>query len=366
LLPQTGSLAFLGPPTAAGVDLAIKEINSVGGVLGKPVTQVKGDSGDTTTDIGSETVDRLLAQNVDAIIGAVSNGVSATVIDKITAAGVLQMSPANTSNLFTDYQDNGLYFRTAPSDRFQGRAVGDLMLADGANKVAILAIEDPYGSEMAEAVTESVTAGGGQVVATKTFSSDGTSLSTAISAIKASRPDAIALISFNEVKKFIPEMIDQDLSPKKVYLFDGNLADYSKDFAKGTLTGVKGALQGVVTSAGFQKRLLALEPDLTEFSYAPESFDAMVLVALAAETAKDNSGASIASKLVEVSKGGARCISFEACRKLIKAGTDVDYDGVSGPIDYSDNGDVGLGRIGIYQYGSDNTYTYLKSLDVTL
>ncbi len=86
LLPQTGSLAFLGPPEFAGVGLAIKDINAAGGVLGKPVTETKADSGDTSTDIASSSVDRLLSQKVDTIIGAASSGVSLTVIDKITGA----------------------------------------------------------------------------------------------------------------------------------------------------------------------------------------------------------------------------------------------------------------------------------------
>ncbi|MGW4801444.1 ABC transporter substrate-binding protein, partial [Nonomuraea sp. NPDC004297] len=89
LLPQTGSLAFLGPPEFAGVDLALKEINEAGGVLGKPVVKHDTDSGDTTTNIASQSVDKLLAQSADAIIGAASSSVSESVIDKITGAGVV-------------------------------------------------------------------------------------------------------------------------------------------------------------------------------------------------------------------------------------------------------------------------------------
>jgi len=360
LLPQTGSLAFLGPPEFAGVDLAIKDINAAGGVLGKPVTDVKSDSGDTTTDIASQSVDRLLSQKVDTIIGAASSGVSLTVIDKITGAGVVQISPANTSPTFTTYKDNGLYFRTAPSDVLQGRVLGDLMLSDGAQSVGILALQDPYGTGLAENVTKSVTDGGGTVVATKIYDPKAATFSAEVGAIKAANPDAIALISFDEAKKIVPEMVKQGIDMKKVYFVDGNLADYSKDFKKGTLTGAKGTLPGVVASEDFKKQLLAVDPKLTEFSYAPESYDAVVLAALAAESAKDDSGTSIASKLVEVSKGGQKCTTFADCDKLVKAGTDIDYDGVSGPVEFSDAGDPTQATIGIYQYGADNTYKYLE------
>jgi ABC-type branched-subunit amino acid transport system substrate-binding protein len=72
-------------------------------VLGKPIVGIKGDSGDASTDTANQTVDKLLSQNVDAIIGAASSGVSLNVIDKITGAGVVQFSPANTSKKLSTY-----------------------------------------------------------------------------------------------------------------------------------------------------------------------------------------------------------------------------------------------------------------------
>ena len=163
LLPQTGNLAFLGPPEFAGVQLAVDEINAAGGVLGKDVVKKDSDSGDTSTDIASQSVDRLLSENVDAIIGAASSGVSFTVIDKITGAGVVHFSPANTSPDFTDYDDNGLYFRTAPSDVLQGRVMGDLLVNDGYLNVGIMALDDPYGTGLAENIQISLEAGGGAI-----------------------------------------------------------------------------------------------------------------------------------------------------------------------------------------------------------
>ena len=115
LLPQTGDLAFLGPPEFAGVQLAVDEINEAGGVNGKPVEKIDADSGDGTPDIAGSEVDNLLSEDVDTIIGAAASGVSVSVIDKITGAGVVQFSPANTAAGFDTYEDAGLYFRTAPS-----------------------------------------------------------------------------------------------------------------------------------------------------------------------------------------------------------------------------------------------------------
>jgi branched-chain amino acid transport system substrate-binding protein len=362
LLPQTGSLAFLGPPEFAGVDLAIKDINDAGGVNGKQVEKVDSDSGDTSTDTASQSVDRLLSNNVDVIVGAASSSVSLSVIDKITGAGVLEISPANTSDELTTYDDKGLYFRTAPPDVLQGRVLGDLILSDGNSTVGIMALQDSYGTGLAESTTKSITDGGGEVVETVVYDPKAASFSSEVGKIKAADPEAIAVIAFNETIKIMPELVKQGIGPdtKKIYFVDGNLADYSKDFEKGTLDGVKGTLPGVAATDEFKARLTDLKPDLTEFSYAPESYDATILTALAATAAGDDSGQSIASQMQAVSSGGTKCESFKECVDLLKSDEDIDYDGVSGPVEFNDAGDPSEATIGIYQYGADNTYKFLE------
>src|SRR5688572_10240580 len=237
LLPQTGSLAFLGPPEFAGVDLAIKDINEAGGVNGKPLKKFDSDSGDTSTDTASQSVDRLISNNVDAIIGAASSSVSLSVIDKIVGNGTVQVSPANTSDAFTTYDDKGLYFRTAPPDVLQGRVLGDLILADGNSTVGMLVLQDSYGTGLAASATKSLEGGGGQVVESVVYDPKAASFSTEVGKIKAADPEAIAVIAFDETKKIIPELVKQGIGPKnkKIYFVDGNLANYDKDFEPGTL-----------------------------------------------------------------------------------------------------------------------------------
>ncbi len=365
LLPQTGSLAFLGPPEFAGVDLALKDINDAGGVNGKQVEKVDSDSGDTSTDTASQSVDRLLSNNVDAVIGAASSSVSLSVIDKITGNGVLQISPANTSDELTDYADKGLYFRTAPPDVLQGRVLGDLILADGNSTVGILALQDSYGTGLATNAEKAITSGGGQVVEKVVYDPKAASFATEVGKIKAADPEAIAVIAFDETKKIIPEMVKQGIGPanKKIYFVDGNLAGYDKDFPKGTLQGVKGTLPGVVAGDEFKARLTELKPDLTEFAYSPESYDATILIALAAQAAGDDSGESIASKMQDVSSGGEKCTSFKDCVALLKDGKDIDYDGVSGPVEFNEKGDPSKATVGIYEYGADNKYTFVEGKD---
>ena len=360
LLPQTGSLAFLGPPEFAGVGLAIDDINAAGGYGDQPVTYQQGDSGDTTNPgVASQTVDREIASGADAIIGAASSGVSKTVIDAITGAGVLHFSPANTSPDFSTYPDKGLYFRDAPSDVLQGRVMGNLLVNDGHLNIALITLDDPYGSGLAKNITQSVQEGGGDVVINKVFNPDAPTYDAEVAAIAAEEPDAVVVIAFDQTKKIIPAMVAQGIGPDTLptYLVDGNLADYSEDFPPGTLNGAKGTLPGAATTDDFKARLLAKDPALVDFSYAPESYDAATLIALAATAAGNDSGTAIASTLQEVSAGGTKCTSFAECKQLLDAGTDIDYDGFSGPIEFDDNGDVSEATIGVYEYGEDNTYT---------
>jgi branched-chain amino acid transport system substrate-binding protein len=363
LLPQTGSLAFLGPPEFAGVDLAIKDINDAGGVNGTQVEKVDSDSGDTSTDTASQSTDRLLSNNVDAIIGAASSSVSLSVIDKIVGSGVVQVSPANTSDEFTTYDDKGLYFRTAPPDVLQGRVLGDLILADGNASVGIMALQDSYGTGLADNATKSIEAGGGQVVETVVYDPKAASFSTEVGKMKAADPEAIAVIAFDETKKSVPELVKQGIGPdtKKIYFVDGNLANYDKDFDQGTLEGVKGTLPGVVADDSFKTRIEEVAPGLDEFAYAAESYDATILVALAAQAAGDDSGESIASKMQDVSAGGTACTSFADCLALLEDGEDIDYNGVSGPVEFNDAGDPSQASVGIYEYGADNRYTFLEA-----
>src|SRR4051794_15100135 len=241
LLPQTGDLAFLGPPEFAGVDAAVKDINAAGGVNGKEVVQKKADSGDGTPDIAGSSVDKLLNANADTIIGAAASSVSLTVIDKIVGAGVVEFSPANTSPAFDTYDDKGLYFRTSPSDVLQGSVLGNLIVQDGFKNVAILARQDSYGEGLANQLEQTIKDQGSNVSTKVLYSADATNFTADINKVAASKPDAVALIAFEETTKIVPGLIAKGIGPQDVqtYFVDGNTADYSKDFDPGTLKGVK-------------------------------------------------------------------------------------------------------------------------------
>jgi branched-chain amino acid transport system substrate-binding protein len=368
LLPATGDLAFLGPPEFAGVDLAVQEINEAGGVLGNDVQKFDGDSGDGTPDIAGQEVDKLFNNNVDVIIGAASSSVSQSVIDKITGAGVVQFSPANTAAGFDTYEDNGLYFRTAPSDVLQGRLLADLVVQDGFQNVAIMGRQDFYGEGLAEQVQTTLEEKGATVSEFVLYNAEAQKFNAEVAKIAAAKPEAVVLVSFDETKKIIPQMIANGIGPQdgvQFYFVDGNLADYSDQSFD--LTGVKGTVPvSADPDPGFNDRLLEVDPKLKDFSYGPQAYDAVVISALAAIAADSDSGEAIGQEIVGVTTEGTECTTFEECAQLLEDGEDIDYQGVSGPADMNDSGSLKAGSYGINEYKKGNTYEQIDTVSGVL
>ena len=366
-LPQTGSLAFLGPPEEAGVALAIKDINEAD--KGIQVEVEWGDSGDLDNKAYETEIPRLLNAGVKAIVGAASSGVSLAFIDQVVGAGVLQFSPANTSPTLTTYDDKGLYFRTAPSDLLQGEVLGNLMAADGHETAAMIVLNDAYGTGLRDATQASFETAGGSIVAAPVFNPGDTNFSAQISEALAASPDALVLITFDEAKTIIPALVSQ-FPAENIYLVDGNLADYSADFEPGTLTGAKGTAPGLDpdTIMDFLTRMdenwqAEGNAALDSYLYGPESYDAVVLLALAALAAGSVEGVDMAAKLQEVSGGsggGTKCTSFAECADIINGGGVADYDGISSPVTFDEFGDPTQGNILVSQYGEDNVPAAIK------
>jgi branched-chain amino acid transport system substrate-binding protein len=238
--------------------------------------------------------------------------------------------------------------------------MANLVTQDGHSNIAILARQDSYGQALADVVEENFTKQGGSVVAKELYDANASNFSSEVQAVAAEQPDAVVLIAFNETTQIIPEMISEGIGPKdvQVYFVDGNTADYSEDFDPGTLEGVRATYPGAELSGDFRDRMLSINPKLKDFTYGPESYDTVVISSLAAIAAQDDDGAAVGAQIPDVTRGGEKCTTFADCAKLLEADpkTDIDYDGVSGPLEFADNGSPTAATIGIFEYKGDNTY----------
>ena len=147
------------------------------------------------------------------LVGAASSGSTLSVLDQVVGAGVMMISPANTSPALTTAPDRGLYWRTAPSDVLQGAFLGSLILQDGYTKVAIMSLQDSYGDGLNANVTKAVTEGGGEIVANVVYDPKATDFAADVAKIKAAGPEAIVLIGFDESAQIIQELVKQGIGP---------------------------------------------------------------------------------------------------------------------------------------------------------
>ena len=368
ILPLTGALAFLSPPEIAGIDLAIKDINEAGGVLGKPVTFSLEDSSDGDSPaVAKDSATKLLGAGVDAIIGAAASGVTRNIIDQITGAKTVQISMSNTAPDLSEWADGGYYFRTAPSDLLQGGVVGNLIVSDGNENVGIIYQQTAYGEGLEAKANAVIADAGATVVASEAFPEGESNFDTIVDKVIAAGTDSVLLISYDEVKKIVPALQKKGFAGDKIYLVDGNLANFSDQAWKDYIVGAQGTLPGGETDAAFKQRAADLYKanygkELTEFAYLAESYDAVMLLALAAEQAKNDSGEAIAANMISVSTGGEKVSTFADGLAAIKAGKDVDYEGFSGPIEFDANGDPTGASIGIWKYEDASGVSVLKDV----
>ena len=365
VLPQTGSLAFLGPPEEAGVGLAVAEVNEAD--KGVQVDVTYGDSGDPDNKAFETTVPKLQSEGVSAMIGAAASGVTKLFLDSNVSEGIITFSPANTSPDFTTWDDNGLFWRTAPSDNLQGEVLANLVAEDGHENVAVIYQNDAYGTGLNGVFQEVFESTGGTIVAEASYNDGDTSFDSQVQTVLASNPDAVVLITFDQFVTLAPLLANGGVAAENMYLVDGNLKNYG-DQVTVPLEGAKGTLPGPVLPDDFAERVNAAwvaagNDELEDYSYAGESYDAVVLLALASLAAGSTDPADIATKLQEVSGGtgdGEKCDSYADCADIINGGGTADYDGYSGPITFDENGDPTEATIGIFQYGADNMYSRIN------
>ena len=153
LLPATGPGNPIGLAGINAVNVGVRQINEAGGVLGQPVQLVTASEG-TSVDDARAGIEKLLASNVDAIIGPASSLVTLEVLDELMDAGVVVCSPTATALALNDYPNRDLFFRTVPSDSLTGQAMAIVALNTGVDSYAVVYLDDQFGRPFAREAIE--------------------------------------------------------------------------------------------------------------------------------------------------------------------------------------------------------------------
>jgi branched-chain amino acid transport system substrate-binding protein len=364
MLDNTGPQNFLNAPQLAAAKLAVQDINAAGGHKGKPVELLP----ETISTDTAAQARALAAAKADVVIGPTDSSHAPAAIDVLANAKVAVISPANSAAALSNYKSNGYYFRTSASDVAQASVLAKLAKDAGAKTVAVLHEEGGYGKEVAAAVADAAKQSGLDAVADAQFTPG--QAQQAAAAAKAVNPDAVVLVAREGAQGAIAELNNAGLAGKKLILSDEAVSRYGSGLGAQALDGTRAILPGVFPSAAFQADLVGVDPGLKDMVFAAETYDAVILAALAAAAAQDDAGTTIAASLVAVSGGtnsaggqpagqpaGKACTSYKDCVDALRAGQRPDYDGQSGRLNFDAHGDITEANYMVYTYGADNLAT---------
>lgn len=151
----------------------------------------------------------------------------------------------------------------------------------------------------------------------------------------------------------------------RFYGSDGNMANSFGEALKDSpavLAGMKGTTPLTPLSDDFKRRVKSIDPGLSDFNYSGESYDAVVIAALAAEAGKSVEPSSIAKQLIGVTTGDNVCETVAACLNAAKSGKDFKYRGVSlRRSGFTDAGEPSSAMYGVLNFGRNNTIDDAKT-----
>ncbi|MFD2189501.1 ABC transporter substrate-binding protein [Pistricoccus aurantiacus] len=358
LVPLTGDLQSYGEPSLKSAQLAVKEINAAGGVLGEPVELDTGDT-QTSPQPGVAAAQKLAnVSNVHAFLGALSSGVTIPVAQSVSKPeGILQISNASTSPVMTDLDDGDFLFRTVPSDAFQGVALAEVAADQGYDTVSVIYINNDYGKGLADSFAQAFESQGGKVGASVAYEQGQPAYRGELQQADKGNPQALVLIGYPENGQTILRQSLEGGFFQNFVLSDGmkapelidNLGDQALEGAVGTIP------QARDDSPGAQHFAEAYASEYGEVPPKPfldTAYDALYLIALATQKAGSTDRTAIRDSLRDVANPPGEKVGpgeFEKAVKLLEEGKDIDYEGASGSVNFDENGDV-PGTFGEYTY----------------
>lgn len=367
LFPMSGDIAFIGPGMVAAVEIAVRDINAAGGVLGAPVEVLSRDSGDASEQKLEAAFAELVERGIDVVIGPATSALAERLLPLAAEAGVVVISPAATYPLAREAGGPSMLVRTIPAYEQQASAIVRALAEEGEESVSLITMGDALGFAVELAVRAAVEEEGMRLESIEQLDA-ATNADRLAFSVAGGEPDAVILATGTPLaaqnQAVIAALADRGIEGERLWLTAQNLADYSATVEAGLLEGANGVLEGAAVSEELATRLRQSDPALISFRFAPETYDAVVLAALAAVLADDDGGASIAAQLASAASQGVPCASFGECIEVLETEPAIDYDGLSGPLTLDAAGDVVEGELGLYRYTAENRPELVGTLPI--
>jgi len=345
ILGFTGPIESLTPDMAAGAELAFTEASNSGKLLnGSNINIIRADSTCIDSAAATSAAEGLVSQGVTAIMGADCSGVTGAILSNVAVPnGVPMISPSATSPGLTTAEDNGLFFRTAPSDARGGEVLADITADRGITSVAITYVNTDYGVGLADVYEAAAEARGIEVTAKTAHEGDKADYSAEVGVLSAAGGDALAVIGYLDQggNQIIQGSLDSGAFDTFV-LSDGMIGDSLTDTFGSDLDGSFGSMPGSL-GAGAQKfKAYAESNGVNPSVYVGESYDAAALIVLAMALGKSDDSATVAANIMSVANGpGTKIYAGELAKglELASAGFAVDYDGAT-DVNFTDVGEA--------------------------
>jgi len=347
----TGDLSDFGAAHRDAAQLAIDHVNQAGGVLGTRVAIVARDTA-TNPVQGVDSASALVSvNNVVAIVGALSSGVTIAVAQSVTVPdGILQISAASTSPGITVLDDDDFLFRTTVSDAVQGIILGRLAKELGYDTASALYVNNAYGQGLAEAFEQAFEEEGGTVLELVPVEMVQPTYASELSRATAGDPDVLLALSYPEsAQVYLREAIEGGYID--TFLFCDGTKSPAMNAAVGLqyLEGTYGTAAGTPVTAvrtAFEDAYETAFAVVPPLPYLDTTYDAVVLICLAAEKAGSTTdSAAIRDALRDVANPpgevvGPGVAGIARALELIQDGKDINYEGAGGSQDFDENGDV--------------------------
>lgn len=356
--PLTGALAPFGTDYINTANLALDHINAAGGVLGQDVELVIGDTG-TAPEQGVAEARRLVdIAGVHAIVGAAASGVTLPVAESVTIPNkILQISNCSTSPALTDVEDDDYLFRTPISDAAQGVVLADLVEELGFTSVCTLYVNNAYGQGLSENFAAAYT---GEVTAQVSHTAEtATTYASELSQCVEGGPEALLALSYptGQADVYLKEAIEGDIIDQFVFCDGTKSGDMFADLGWEHFDGMQGTAPGALQTefgSTFDDAFEAKYGYLYQTPFNRETYDAIIVIALATEKAGSTDPTAIRDALRDVANSpgevaGPGADGVAAALAAVQAGTDIDYQGAAGSIEFDENGDILVGAIEIWR-----------------
>ena len=336
VLGFTGPLESLAPPIAAGAELAISQINETGGVLGSTVEPVRGDSTCVDASAATATAERLVtSEGIVGLVGAMCSGATGAVFANVSRPnGIVQISPSATSPALTTIEDDGLFFRMAPSDARQGELMAEIIQGRGIDEVAVTYTNNDYGKGLADSFQSAFEEAGGTVTISAAHEDGKADYSAEVGALASAGGEALVVAGYVDEggSGILRGALDTGAFDTFI-LPDGMISSVLEEDFGSELDGSFGQHPSSENEGAETLEAMLVDTGVDGTApYAKEGYDAAAVLLLAIAAAGEANGAAAAGHVMDVANAPGEPImpgELGKALQILADGGDIDYVGGS-------------------------------------